>query len=182
MSLNKNELETLTDLLDRIENTQIRGPVWHALVKKFPTVAIELIVLDADNKVFLAYRKDQEFCGWHHPGSVWNDWETIDERLQRLVQREITEDAKLKISKPYPIGWRAEYKSATENNGVTRSTCSLYYVAKLEGDFVKMDGYGFFQFSHLPEDTLPFHKEGLAEIYPHLFSKIELAGKNNNNE
>ncbi len=176
MSLNKNELETLAGLLRRIDNTQITGPVWHALVKKFPTVAVELIILDEDNNVFLVYRKDEEFCGWHHPGSVWNDWETIDQRLERLIEREITEDAQMKISKPYPIGWRIEYKDIPKNNKVTRSTCSLYYVAKKEGEFVKKAGYDFFPFDQLPEDTLPFHKEGLAEIFPHLFSEITLAG------
>ncbi len=172
MSLEKDELKILTDLLSRIDNKQITGEVWHALVKKFPTVSLELIILDKEDRVFLVYRNDQEFCGWHYPGSVWNDWETVDERLERLIDREIIKDAGVKITKPYPIGWQAKYK----DHGTTRSTCGLFFVARLEGEFENREGYGFFAFSDLPKDTLPFHKVSLQKVLPHLFSPITLAG------
>ena len=176
MALQKEELETLADLLHRIDNTQITGEVWHALVKKFPTVAIELIVLDKEQRVFLVYRNDREFKGWHYPGSVWNDWETIDERLERLIQREINSESGINISKPYPIGWGAEYKDSSKGSIVTRSTCCLYFVAFLKGEYINQEDRGFFSFSDLPEDMLPFHRHGLTKMQPYLFSLLKLSG------
>ena len=105
MALNNEELSQLLDLLRRVNNTQIRGPVWHALIQVFPTVPLELIVLNDDNEVLLVYREDNEFKGWHHPGSVWNDWETIATRMQKLISGEIVKDAEIQITEPQSIGW-----------------------------------------------------------------------------
>lgn len=73
MPLNEQEIIKLTDLLARVDNTQIKGDVWYELVKKFITVPIELCILDDQERVLLVYRKDREFDGYHMPGSVVND-------------------------------------------------------------------------------------------------------------
>lgn len=53
LPLKEEEKQQLAGLLERIKNTEIKGEIWHQLVKKFITVPIELCILDKQNRVFL---------------------------------------------------------------------------------------------------------------------------------
>jgi hypothetical protein len=166
--LSPQELVIFTDFLRRIKNTQIRGQAWKELAKKIPFVPIELIITDAFNRVFMIYRDDGEFKGWHIPGSVWNDWETIPDRRKALVAGEVIKDAGLTISDPVPIGWLGVYRGDGPDNSLTRNSCALMHLAHVIGEPTMREGYGFFPLDHLPEDTLSHHKYMLRRFKQYL--------------
>lgn len=168
------ELTVLADLLRRARNTQIKGEVWHALVTKFPTVPIELIVLDDQSRVLLVYRDDAEFKGWHHPGAVWNDWETIPERRQRLVESEIIKGAGIQVTDPVSIGWMGVYRGNGTDESQTRLACALIHISCLIGEFSPKEGYGFFSLDNLPENTLRHHRYMLRRVQKYLKDGIPL--------
>ncbi len=177
MALNQDEKLQLTILLEKAVSTDIRGSVWHALIKIFPTVPIELIVLNERNEVFLVYRDDFEFKGWHHPGSVWNAWETIPERREKLISGEITKTFGLTVSKPESIGWMGVYKgSETDgpNSNPTRLECSLPHIAYLTSSFTSQQGVGFFPLDDLPKVTLTHHRYILRRVKQYLVDGVPL--------
>ncbi len=168
VGLNPAEKLLLAHLIAKSVNTDFRGTVWHEQVQKFPTVPLELMVLDANHHVLLAYRDDHEFKGWHHPGSVWNDWETIPERRAKLVAGEIVKDCGIQISEPVPIGWCGVYRGPGPDENLTRTACSLLHISHLVGEFNPKEGYGFFPLDAIPEDTLGCHKYMLRRLQQHL--------------
>jgi hypothetical protein len=177
MALNQEEKLQLTILLEKAVSTDIRGSLWHALVKIFPTVPIELIVLNERNEVFLVYRDDFEFKGWHHPGSVWNAWETIPERREKLVSGELTKNFGVTVTKPQPIGWMGVYRGIEEdgpNSNPTRVECSLVHIAYLTSVFINQQGASFFSLDDLPDNTLAHHKYILRRVKQYLIDGILL--------
>lgn len=166
MALNQAQLAHLAKLLSEADNTQIQGEVWHQLVMKYITVPIELFVIDDQGRVFLRYRKDREFDGHHHPGTVINDWETKKEALMRLVAGEIIRDAGLVgvITEPEPIG---DFECPRDETS-TRHAIALLYKCRFRGEYKSHPGMGFFPLDDLPEDTLYHHKRMLAALQQHL--------------
>ena len=156
-SLTDEEKKELAHLLEKAENIEIRGEIWHQLVKKFITVPIELCILNEDNKVFLVYRKDREFDGYHMPGTVINDWETVEEACKRLIKKEVTEGAGLTITEPVSIGWLEVRRGDKPEESKTRNAISLLHVAKIVQEPVLQEGTGFYAFDALPENTLGHH-------------------------
>jgi ADP-ribose pyrophosphatase YjhB (NUDIX family) len=177
MALQKEEKEQLVTLLEKIENTEIKGEIWHQLVKKFITVPIELCVLDKENKILMVYRKDQEFDGYHLPGSVVNDWETVEEALVRLVKKEITDDIGIEITNPLAIGWVDSPKDSWPSDPSTRHGVLLLHVARFQGVFTPKDGVNFFAFDELPENTLGCHKFLIPFFERYVNNNLPVLGK-----
>ncbi len=175
--LTDGEKKELADLLERVDNVQIRGEIWHQLVKKFITVPIELCILDSKNRVFLAYRKDQEFDGYHLPGTVINDWETVHEAGIRLMKGEVMRDAGFKITKLEPIGWLEVRRGNGPEESRTRNAVSLLHVAKLVGKFKPKEGMGFFPFNDYPKNTLGHHHFLLRRFAKYVKDKKPVLGK-----
>ena len=158
MSLTENEEKELASLIEKAESIEIRGEIWHQLVKKFITTPIELCILDDEGKVFMVYRKDREFDGYHIPGSVVNDWETVEGACNRLVQSEIITDAGIEITEPKPIGWIDSPRDVWPDEVSTRHGISLLYIAYFHGEFLPKEGMSFFTFDSIPDNTLGGHK------------------------
>ncbi|MBP9866836.1 MAG: NUDIX hydrolase [Candidatus Pacebacteria bacterium] len=158
MALNEEEKKELVVLLDKIENKEIRGSVWHSLVKKFITVPIELCIFDEQNRILLVYRKDSEFDGYHMPGSVVNDWETVEEAKERLIREEITIPLGIEISEVEAIGWLDSPKDSWPGEPSTRHGILLLHVARYKGIFIPKEGTNFFALSELPDNTLGCHR------------------------
>lgn len=156
--LNESDKRELAKLLERAKNTDIKGEIWYQFVKKFITVPVELCVLDKENRVFLVYRKDREFDGYHLPGTIVNDWETVHDARLRLMQGEIKNDAGFDISYPEPIGWLQVRRGEGEVESPTRHTVALLHIARVEGDFTPQEGYGFYALDDIPKNTLRDHK------------------------
>lgn len=175
--LTDEEKKELAHLLEKAENVEIRGEIWHQLVKKFITVPIELCILNEENKVFLVYRKDREFDGYHMPGTVINDWETVDEACNRLIKKEVAEGAGLTITTPISIGWLEVRRGNKPEESKTRNAISLLHVAKVFGKPLLKEGSGFYAFDALPENTLGHHKYILTFFEKYLDDGQIILGK-----
>ncbi len=175
-SLSVEEKEQLAKLLERAESTDIKGDIWYEIVKKFITVPVELCVLDQENRVFLVYRKDQEFDGYHMPGTVVNDWETVNEARMRLVKGEVVRDAGFQVTPPESIGWLEVRRGEGPYENRTRNAVSLLHIAHLIGGFTPKEGLGFYPFDAIPENTLGSHKYLLQFFKRYLEDKRIILG------
>ncbi len=158
MAINEKEKIILAKLIKKANNTQIKGDIWHELVKKFVTVSIELFITDKHNRVFMVYRKDREFDGYHIPGVRINHWETVDQACKRLIKNEIKPNG-LKITKMVPIGWFGVQKDNNlKNKSYYRNPIQLIHTAHYDGEFIEKKDIGFFQLGALPKNTLECQK------------------------
>lgn len=177
MALNEKEKKELVILLEKVESTEIKGDIWHQLVKKFITVPIELCILDDDNRIFMVYRKDREFDGYHMPGSVVNDWETVEEAKARLVKGEINDGAGIEITEPISIGWLDSPKDAGPAEPSPRHGVLLLHIAYFHGTFSPREGMGFFPLDNIPENTLGCHKFLVTFLRKYLEDSSPILGK-----
>jgi ADP-ribose pyrophosphatase YjhB (NUDIX family) len=177
MSLSEQEKKELSRLLGNIDSTDIRGEVWHQLVTKFITVPIELCILDKNNRVFLVYRKDKEYDGYHMPGTVINDWETVETACKRLVEGEVMRDAGLTISYPEPIGWVEVTRNLSSATYHPRHGIALLHIAHLKGGISSEGSHGFYDFGNLPENILECHKYLLGFYRRYLENGKVILGK-----
>lgn len=157
-SLTLEEKKDLADLLKKVSNVEIRGEIWHQLVHKFITIPIELCILNDRNEVFLVYRKDREFDGYHMPGTVLNDWEDVSKARSRLVLGEVMTGAGISITEPQSIGWFEITRGTKAHEDPHRHEISLLHVAYITNEFIPRDGMGFYSFEELPENILGHHK------------------------
>ncbi|MFA5934667.1 MAG: hypothetical protein WC827_02165 [Candidatus Paceibacterota bacterium] len=182
MALNEKERVLLVELLSKIESTEIKGDIWHELVKKFVTVSIELCVIDDKNRILLIRRlaNDRELKGrpYHIPGTVLNDWETVEEARKRLIETEIVTVGMLGVTKPKSIGWFEISKKQTYFT--TRHAVALLHVAYFHGEYSNTEEVGFFYIDSIPDNTVEVHKSlidifknYLKDSYP-VFSNIEI--------
>jgi hypothetical protein len=162
MSLNPQELKQLEDLLSRMDNTQMRGPVWKAYVKKCITPAIEACIVDEDGGIFLFHRKDDEFEGYAFPGTVINDWENASLARKRLMSNPNNEIAQFgllsSISPLKSIGWIESPRGNGPEDNPTRNTLSLLHVSRYKGVFKRQESAGFYKPGNYPTDTLGTHR------------------------
>ncbi len=177
MSLTNEEKLKLVSLIKKIDSKEIRGEIWHEFIKKFVTVSIEMCVFDNKNRLLLVYRKDEEFDGYHIPGSVINFWETVEEAKDRLIKNEITEPLNLKIKNLESIGWVDIYKDFWFNKSDSRHPISLLFIAKTDDVFDGVEGAGFFEIDDLPENTLDCHKFFIRFIKGYLKDGTFVLGK-----
>jgi ADP-ribose pyrophosphatase YjhB (NUDIX family) len=116
-------------------------------MRKTLTVPVELYVANGE-QVLLIYRDDHEYRGWHMPGTVIRDNESVDGAITRLLDSEV----QAVVSKPESLGWT---EVPRELNGV-RHEISLLHFCRLQGPYT---GPGRFFFANrLPADTLRHHK------------------------
>jgi len=169
MALNEKEKALLVELLEKIDSTEIRGDIWHELVKKFVTVPIELCVVDDKNRVLLIKRpaNDPELKGrpYHMPGTVLNDWETVEEARERLIETEVVPVGVLGVTEPKPIGWFEVSKEQTYFT--TRHTVALLHIAHFHGEYLNTEDVGFFDMDSIPDNTVEAHK-----IFVGIFKKF----------
>ncbi len=163
MALNEDEKQLLVKLLNKADNTEIKGAIWHELVRKFVTTTIEMCVLDNRSRILLVRRlaNDPEFTDrpYHMPGTVICDWETVDQARERLIKSEINSIDILKITEPKPIGWMEFHRGGDqEKNSNTRHTIALLHIARFEGEFSEKENAGFFPIDSIPENVIGCHK------------------------
>lgn len=176
MPLNTKELSELADLLAKVDDTQIKGEVWHKLIQKFMTVAVELCILDGQDRVFLARRSpdDMEFPGrpYHMPGTVVNDWEKVKEAILRLIKNEI-QSAGLEITEPEPIGW----VEVSKGKKMDRHEIGLLHIAHFRGTFPEREDMGFFPINNLPKDIINSHIFLIEKFKEYLKNGKPILGK-----
>src|SRR3989338_255445 len=100
-TLTSREIGQLVRLLRKVK-LPAPYPVFIALCKSVPMVAINLAVLDKDNRILLIYRTDDFYDNWHIPGSILRYGETPLDAIGRVCTKELSS---IKITKPKFINY-----------------------------------------------------------------------------
>ncbi len=89
------ETENLVRLLKKVK-LPAPYPVFIALSKSVPFIAVDLAVMSDKNHILLTYRKDEFYDGWHIPGSILRYGELAKNAYERVMKKELG----MKILKP----------------------------------------------------------------------------------
>ena len=170
MALSHSETKELVKLIEKLE-WPLPKPIFHALLGKIVSVAIELCILDDKQNILTFYRNDHEFVGHHTPGTVIRDSDkSIEEALDRLIRTELKD---YKISGPENIGWVHVSKGIGRGKNPTRHEVSLIYLAHVASGC----GEGVFSpITRPPKDILSHQKVMLEKVSGYLKERIPLAG------
>lgn len=171
MALNEQEAQCLVDMSKKIEWPLLKE-VFHALVSVVVTVPLELCVLDSQMRALMFYRKDSEYNGYHLPGTVLRNDDTILKALSRLIQNEL---AGYKITQPENIGWIEVLMGDREGQDPGRHQISLIFIARLDESALVKSGV-FFHLDALPSDILTHHRMILEKVKEYLTDGKPLLG------
>lgn len=159
--LSDEEQEQLTALLRRMKWPLPRH-VFYALVHNTVSVAIELIVFDADGNILIEYRKDTEYDGYALPGTVLRQNEDVLVALRRLEEMEI----KSRVTDITDLGWKEILQGIGEGRDRYRHYIPLLYACRLTGEYT---GVGeFYPWDQLPATILSHEKAIIEEVVQRL--------------
>lgn len=153
--LTKNEQNELVRLMKKIE---FPAPVeifntWHNV---FGIVCAELVVLRQKNgiyEIFLEYRNDQFFCGWHIQGRVHFPNEKIMDTLDRVIKEEV----RTIVTTPKFFGW-FEYPKGNDIGQCERGHAfSFVFISKPKKMPTTNATRKFFPLNQLPKNLLKGH-------------------------
>lgn len=87
-SLTRGEIKQLVRLLGKLR-WPVPYPVFLAICKSIPIIAIDLALMPDSKHVLLTYRDDDFYKGWHIPGSVLRYDDSIAKAHQRVASSEL---------------------------------------------------------------------------------------------
>lgn len=93
--LTSKEIKVLVKLLEKVR-LPAPYPVFIALCKSVPLIAVDLAVMPDKNHILLTYRKDEFYDGWHLPGSILRSLESVENAFRRVARSELC----VKVSRP----------------------------------------------------------------------------------
>lgn len=89
VKIDQNKLFLCDVLSDVVDNPNSLGtPIFNKLCEILPMVAVEVVLVDEHNRVFMSYRCDEHFVGWHFPGRTLRMGNDIDKELNDLFTKE----------------------------------------------------------------------------------------------
>ncbi len=130
--------------------------VFEAFCFNFITVAVEIALFREKNdtqEVFLTYREDPLFSGWHIPGSVIRPNESITETVQRVQDEEFA----MEISAPVFHSWHERMKGEKVGDSVRGHEYGFLYTSELVGEARETETEKFFPVNAIPKDLLRVH-------------------------
>lgn len=164
------ENRQLIELLGRL-TWPVPPDVFDAICENFSVTPIELAVV-RDGKegpeIFMIYRNDAYFKGWHITGSIIIPGRTVDFVLKDIITREVD------ISLAEPHFEFVRFRQAMKGNGPDQSRrsqeVSLIHVLRLpNGTGIPLDAERrFFPLDQLPEDIIAHHVNILADVRGYL--------------
>lgn len=167
--LSQGEQNKLIKLMEKISfPTPIS--VFKAWCKVFGVICTEVaVVKNGKNgpEVFLTYRNDEFFNGWHIPGAVHLPNENIDSTLKRVLRTEI----KMRVNKPRFFGYFERMKGNGTNQSKRGYELSTFFTCRLMGKAAESDNEKFFPLNNLPKNTMTAHLPILRKM------RISLGGE-----
>ncbi len=164
-----------TELIRLMSKVQfpVSPDVFDVWCENFISNPVELAVVrncGRTSQIFLIYRADKYYRGWHMPGSVLLPGRKVKQVLESLVKREVgLELAELK-NPPVFLDYMEFAKGNGKGENPRGQKLSLLFVLKLESsEYVTADG-GFFSLNELPEDLLTSHKVLVERVRRHLMT------------
>lgn len=124
-------------------------PVFLALCKSVPIIAVDIALIKEKNRLLLTYRDDESYKGWHIPGSILTYQEKPIQAFYRVAKKEL--GLKLKDLAKIKFQTYFSYRDPRENGIVLLFTASSKAEPK--------DGK-YFHLDNLPKDLL---KEQIQE-------------------
>ena len=141
------------EILLKIENPQngIGKELFDVILKVVPQVAVEAIVVDDiknPKKVLFIERDDEYYKGWHFTGGFMKFGETIQDRLVRVVEKELGTSIK-------NVFHTGKFNELFDKRG---HSIALLFLVEINGQ-PKVGKW----FGHIPKEILPHHKKILQE-------------------
>lgn len=158
--LTKRENLELIRLLHKME-WPVAPDLFDAICNNLPVNPIDLAVVregDEGPEVFLIYRDDTFFKGWHFPGSVILPGRTIDSVLKDIMEREV--GVRVKGLTFDLVGFHQFMKGKGVGRCSRGQELDVFYAVSLGRNCkVKIDeNRKFFPLHKLPKDILSHHK------------------------
>ncbi|MEK7116782.1 MAG: NUDIX domain-containing protein [Patescibacteria group bacterium] len=152
-SLTSQEEKELVRLINKL-SFPTPLPVFEAWCQVFGTVCAEVIVIknkDKNPEIFLTYRKDKFFKGWHIPGRVCIPTEKIGNTIERVCKEEI----KMPITKESFFDWFERPFGKNIGESPRGHEFSFVFTAELKGKKRENQIEKFFPLNKLPKNLLP---------------------------
>ena len=102
--LTPKEIKDLVRLLKKV-SLPAPYPIFIALCRSVPMVAINVAVMPDKERILLTHRKDDFYDNWHIPGSILCYKESPKDAIDRVCREELS----LKAGKPRFVGYFNEY-------------------------------------------------------------------------
>lgn len=87
-TLSKKEITTLVRLLGKLR-WPVPYPVFLAICKSIPIIAIDVAIMPNPKHILLTYRNDDFYKGWHIPGSILRYHDSIEKAQKRVTSGEL---------------------------------------------------------------------------------------------
>ncbi len=140
--------------------------VFRALAWLMPTVPLELMIFDEYERIFLLYRKDDEYDGWHVPGSMILRRQSQEAKLAELLHREIKPtglavwDPKFFFVSEHMPGPDDQSERSLGEDPRGQQESLVYLTRAVEGSHPREGA--FFPLNELPQNTLGHQRRMIA--------------------
>ncbi len=151
-SLTNQEQKDLIKLMNKI-SFPTPLPVFEIWCKVFGTVCAEIVVLkngDQEPEIFLTYRKDKFFDGWHIPGCVHLPTERIENTINRVLKKEI----QIPPNKAIFFDWFERTSGKNKEQSSRGHEFSLVFIIKSRQKIEENDIAKFFPLRKLPKNIM----------------------------
>jgi len=129
--------------------------LFEAIITRVPQPCVEALVVDNlynPQRIYLTWREDQHYYGWHFPGTFIRFGESFEDAIRRVVQREVNAGVYAFRSADY------EY-SLVDSRGHTVGTV---WIVEPDGE---PTGGKWFSITDPPDPTLPHHVDILRRVF-----------------
>jgi len=109
--LTSQEISQLVRLLKKVR-LPAPYPVFIALCKSVPLIAVDIALMPDKNHILLTYRKDEFYDSWHLPGVILRTGEPVENALKRAAKNELgisISNAKKKFAHYFSYKDKREY-------------------------------------------------------------------------
>lgn len=155
MALTPEESKQLAALMQKVE-FPVPVEVFNEWCANFTIGTAEIALFRVNPKtkekeVFLTYRKDRFFDGWHFPGSVILPGKTVQDTLNKVIKTEL---GSITITDPKYLTWFERVKGRDE--GLRGQELSLFYISYTEAN-IETEAEKFFSLKNIPKNLIPAH-------------------------
>ena len=156
--LSQDELKALAAQAIRgIQNPRggIGTDLFEAVITIVPQPCVETLLVDNlynPQKIYLTWREDQHYHGWHFPGTFIRFGESFKDAIHRVVQREVNAGVYAFISADDEYSW-------IDSRGHTVGTV---WLVQPDGE---PTGGEWFSITDPPDPTLPHHINILQRVF-----------------
>ena len=161
--LTKQEEKELIRLLGKME-FPVSQELFFAWSKSSTTVSADVILMRKSaigHEVFLTYRDDLFYKGWHVPGSVRLPPEAWEDALKRVLTDELGLPASTKVEF---FKWIDHQNGTGIGQSPRGSVISIYSICMNSEGVVENEKARFFRVSDLPTDIIPIHVPIIQEV------------------